>query len=204
MRAFKLKSKLLQGSIDIMSTKTRDTTTTSAKSETTNLIHSEEQQEVQEESTPVPASQEFLEDEDLRIKEGPKNVLFSNEINHTSLKRTNIRKSIRSLRESKVVQSILKRSAHLRTSTFRRVREKRYMFGLTWWLKYGDSRVINPTVYYKASGNILGITLVVCWLISMAYNPSVFEDNPLLDRLGYNDFCVGWDTAPARYFGIVG
>jgi hypothetical protein len=32
------------------------------------------------------------------------------------------------------------------------------------------------------------------------FNPDVVDHNPIKDRVGYNNACVGWDTAPASYF----
>lgn len=62
----------------------------------------------------------------------------------------------------------------------------------------------DPNTYLQASGEVIATTLVICWILSFIFNPDVFQHNPLKERLGYNDLCVGWDTMPANIIGVAG
>jgi hypothetical protein len=62
---------------------------------------------------------------------------------------------------------------------------------------------IPPTIYLKAAGEGLFLTLLVSWIITFIFNPSIIRENPLKTRLGYNNLCVGWDSAPAAYIAVV-
>jgi hypothetical protein len=59
---------------------------------------------------------------------------------------------------------------------------------------------IDPLLYFCASNEIMAICIAICWLMTTVFNPSSYYDNPIRDRVGYNNFCWGFDTAPARYF----
>ncbi|GFH58802.1 hypothetical protein CTEN210_15278 [Chaetoceros tenuissimus] len=67
-----------------------------------------------------------------------------------------------------------------------------------------ENRIQDPNTYLQASGEVIAMTLVICWILSYIFNPDVFEHNPLKERLGYNDLCVGWDTMPANIVGVAG
>eukprot|EP01047_Picozoa_sp_COSAG01_P029334 COSAG01_NODE_2009_length_8658_cov_51.264867_2_plen_801_part_00 len=63
----------------------------------------------------------------------------------------------------------------------------------------------NPEDYLKATGEALALLFVVAWTVTFAAAPTyhgdhVVETNPLKDRIGYNNLCVGFDTRPAVYF----
>ena len=64
--------------------------------------------------------------------------------------------------------------------------------------------VVDPNTYLQGASEIIATTLVVCWITTLIFNPKVIFDNPLRDRLGYSDLCVGWDTMPANVLGSVG
>ena len=67
-------------------------------------------------------------------------------------------------------------------------------------LNHGNpDEVIIPELYLQAAGEAFTITLAVCWLITAAFNPSIIERNLLRDVVGYNNVCVGFDEAPARF-----
>jgi len=66
----------------------------------------------------------------------------------------------------------------------------------------GDLNLINPNIFLKAGGEVLAVTIIVSSIITYIVHPEFFENNPLKDRLGYNNACVGWDTAPAVYFAF--
>ena len=59
---------------------------------------------------------------------------------------------------------------------------------------------LNTAVYMKAGGEATAFVISTCWVISYLCNPAVFENNPLKERLGYNNPCVGLDTKPATFF----
>lgn len=52
----------------------------------------------------------------------------------------------------------------------------------------------------KAGGETLALLVVLCWVITYMHNPDVIDSNPLKERLGYNNPCVGLDSKPATYF----
>lgn len=67
-----------------------------------------------------------------------------------------------------------------------------------------ENTIQDPNTYLQASGEVIATTLVICWILSFIFNPDVFQHNPLKERLGYNDLCVGWDTMPANIIGVAG
>uniref|UniRef100_A0A7S1RVB9 Uncharacterized protein n=1 Tax=Alexandrium catenella TaxID=2925 RepID=A0A7S1RVB9_ALECA len=71
-------------------------------------------------------------------------------------------------------------------SLFRRVRKDHY----------------NPEDYAAAGGEMLILAMIVSWTLTFFFNPEVIEKNALKDRVGYNNLCVGFDTAPARYVAM--
>lgn len=62
-----------------------------------------------------------------------------------------------------------------------------------------DSITYNPEEYASAGGELLVLTMIISWALTYFFNPTVIEANALKERVGYNNLCVGWDTAPARY-----
>ena len=58
---------------------------------------------------------------------------------------------------------------------------------------------IVPLLYLKAAGEALFLCFSFSWIITLGANPDFVEDNPVKTRLGYNNVCVGFDSAPARY-----
>ena len=63
----------------------------------------------------------------------------------------------------------------------------------------GSDFALEPAWYIKAAGEMLFLALVVSWVLTAAFNPQIIESNPLKSMFGYNNPCVGWDTAPAQY-----
>merc|ERR1712136_377137 len=43
----------------------------------------------------------------------------------------------------------------------------------------------------------------VVWILSIIFNPGVVDSNPIKLKLGYNNFCVGLDTQPAKSPGLI-
>ena len=64
-----------------------------------------------------------------------------------------------------------------------------------------DGRVV-PEKYLEAAGECFILMIGVSWALTMAFNPDVTRDNKLLDRVGYNNMCVGFDSPPARYVAM--
>jgi len=65
-----------------------------------------------------------------------------------------------------------------------------------------NKQYVIPELYLKAAGELLFILLALCWAITMTTGSRAFvANNPLLDRVGYNNLCIGFDTSPAREVG---
>merc|ERR1719419_1462410 len=62
---------------------------------------------------------------------------------------------------------------------------------------------LNPDVYLIASGENLFLTICISWILGLIFNLENIKNNPLRDRLGYNNVCVAWDEPPALYFAAV-
>mmetsp|Transcript_47248 Transcript_47248/g.135406 ORF Transcript_47248/g.135406 Transcript_47248/m.135406 type:complete len:229 (+) Transcript_47248:69-755(+) len=65
-----------------------------------------------------------------------------------------------------------------------------------------------PELYASAGGELLVVAMLLSWALTAVYRPDTIASNPLQDRVGYNNLCVGWDMAPARYvaaplFGLI-
>jgi hypothetical protein len=62
-----------------------------------------------------------------------------------------------------------------------------------------DSHITyNPEVYASAGGELFIVALAVSWTLTYFFNHESIVSNPLKDRVGYNNLCVGWDTLPAK------
>jgi hypothetical protein len=59
---------------------------------------------------------------------------------------------------------------------------------------------VDPGLYFHAAGEIYFLLLTGSWLLTFLFRPDVISDNPILDRLGYNNICVGFDEPPAVYY----
>jgi len=70
--------------------------------------------------------------------------------------------------------------------------------GLPW---HGFPEKVVVEDYFKASGEVLGFTLIVCWTITLIFDYDIVKSNKLKDRFGYNNLCVGFDEIPASLFG---
>mmetsp|Transcript_18130 Transcript_18130/g.56610 ORF Transcript_18130/g.56610 Transcript_18130/m.56610 type:complete len:263 (-) Transcript_18130:127-915(-) len=62
-----------------------------------------------------------------------------------------------------------------------------------------DSTHVQPDDYLAATSELIFLSLAVAWIITWFTNPQVIASNPLKDRIGYNNPCVGWDDPPALY-----
>merc|ERR1712136_238942 len=57
--------------------------------------------------------------------------------------------------------------------------------------------------YLVAAGELLAFMFAVVWILSIIFNPGVVDSNPIKLKLGYNNFCVGLDTQPAKSPGLI-
>ena len=66
------------------------------------------------------------------------------------------------------------------------------------------NRVLSPEHYSKSAAETIALTLAGSWIVTLIFNPDVADSNPLRDRMGYNNLCVGLDTAPAKFVALPG
>lgn len=83
--------------------------------------------------------------------------------------------------------------------TMKRVKSPEYSFGLSYLFNNMDADVVDPVIFLKAAGEVLFIALGLSWILTAIFRPETIRSNPLKDRLGYNNLCVGWDMPPASY-----
>jgi len=62
---------------------------------------------------------------------------------------------------------------------------------------------IYPENYLKAAGELLFLLFIVCWVLTYMFRPDMFDENPMIDRIGYNNLCIGFDAPPATYAGLI-
>ena len=67
---------------------------------------------------------------------------------------------------------------------------------------YNPDEMIVPELYLQGAGEAFTLTILVSWAVTLAYNPAIVERNLLKDLVGYNNVCVGFDAAPARYVAV--
>lgn len=72
-------------------------------------------------------------------------------------------------------------------------------FAIPYLLSNLTADVTNPMTYQKAFNEALFLLLTICWIITYLNDPEKIRNNPLKERLGYYDLCVGLDTPPAVY-----
>jgi|TARA_B110000914_G_C15496668_1_gene463630 hypothetical protein len=65
-----------------------------------------------------------------------------------------------------------------------------------------DNNRIVPEHYLIAVTEASFFMLVIGGIFTVIFTPEVFSSNPILDRLGYNNFCIGIDFPPANYFAF--
>ena len=64
--------------------------------------------------------------------------------------------------------------------------------------------LIVPNLYLKAANEALSLALIICWILTLLFKPATIRENQLQSYVGFNNVCVGWDFAPANYFGLLG
>lgn len=112
-------------------------------------------------------------------------------------KKQGFRSSVANARASLAFASI-----YIKDSTLERINAPEYKSGVVYLWKNLTGDVMDPNVYLKAAGETLALALAIGWIVSLIFVPDYIKSNPLKDRLGYNNVCVGWDLPPASYFAM--
>jgi len=61
---------------------------------------------------------------------------------------------------------------------------------------------IYPEDYLKAAGELLFLLFAIVWGMTCVWNRPTIGANAVRDVMGYNNLCIGLDTAPAIYVGF--
>ena len=64
-----------------------------------------------------------------------------------------------------------------------------------------DTVVLMPKRYFKASNELVFLTLIVCWIVTLVHDADDAWNHPARRYVGHMNPCFGWDYAPASYFG---
>lgn len=62
--------------------------------------------------------------------------------------------------------------------------------------------IVKPQRYFKASNELVVLTLVVCWAVTLCYDWRQAYHHPARMMVGHLNPCFGWDYAPASYIAI--
>lgn len=62
--------------------------------------------------------------------------------------------------------------------------------------------VVSPKAYFAASNELVVLTLIVCWIVTVCYDRSQVWDHPARVYVGHFNPCFGWDYAPASYIAV--
>lgn len=65
-----------------------------------------------------------------------------------------------------------------------------------------DSAIIVPKRYFKASNELVFLTLIVTWIITLSYDYKLAWNHPARNFTGHLNPCFGWDYAPASYVAV--
>eukprot|EP00931_Biecheleriopsis_adriatica_P075542 TRINITY_DN49383_c0_g1_i1.p1 TRINITY_DN49383_c0_g1~~TRINITY_DN49383_c0_g1_i1.p1 ORF type:complete len:574 (-),score=71.37 TRINITY_DN49383_c0_g1_i1:111-1832(-) len=57
-------------------------------------------------------------------------------------------------------------------------------------------------LWLAATGECFVLCIFSSWVVTSLFNPGIFRDNILRTLVGYNNLCVGFDSAPARYIAM--
>eukprot|EP01051_Picozoa_sp_SAG22_P007020 SAG22_NODE_479_length_9968_cov_43.841524_5_plen_405_part_00 len=66
------------------------------------------------------------------------------------------------------------------------------------WTTPSRAHVTNVEDYTGAVGELFAVVAASSWALTAVFQPDLMESNALKDRLGYNNVCVGFDSAPAN------
>lgn len=98
--------------------------------------------------------------------------------------------------------SFMTKSIYIKDSVLERVQAPEYTFGTLHLWRNMRSDVIDPNIYLKAATEFTFLALGIGWIVTAIFIPEQIKSNPIKDRLGYNNACVGWDMPPASYVSI--
>jgi len=62
--------------------------------------------------------------------------------------------------------------------------------------------IVMPMRYFKASNELVFLTLVVCWVVTLCYDWRQAFHHPARGMIGHLNPCFGWDYAPASYIAV--
>jgi len=65
-----------------------------------------------------------------------------------------------------------------------------------------DGAVVFPKRYFSASNELVVLTLVVCWIMTMIFDRRKAIDHPARNYVGHFNPCFGWDYPPASYVAV--
>lgn len=78
-----------------------------------------------------------------------------------------------------------------------------WSFQLARYLYFPDSNFNDPSMMNSINGELFGICILVCLILTFILDPGTFSDNPLRSRLGYNNVCVALDQRPMRELAAI-
>jgi len=70
------------------------------------------------------------------------------------------------------------------------------------WYEPVSGRIVVPKQYFRASNELVVLTLIVCWTITLLYSPDKALNHPARNHVGHFNPCFGWDFAPASYLAV--
>lgn len=65
-----------------------------------------------------------------------------------------------------------------------------------------DNAIVTPKRYFKASNELVVLTLLVTWTVTLAYDYRLAWDHPARNYVGHLNPCFGWDFPPASYIAV--
>ena len=66
-----------------------------------------------------------------------------------------------------------------------------------------NSAIVYPKNYYKASNELTVLSLIICWTITLTFNPESATEHPARDYIPHFNPCFGWDFPPASYIAVL-
>ncbi len=67
-----------------------------------------------------------------------------------------------------------------------------------------DLQKIQPEQYLRATGECFGLMIISSLVLTFFFSPELFNDNPILRRLGYNSIFISFlSYVPANYIALI-
>lgn len=78
------------------------------------------------------------------------------------------------------------------------------LFQIAWEPAPGTGAEVlqRPETWLEATGECFVACILISWITTAIFNPGIFKMNILRNIVGYNNLCVGFDSAPARYLAM--